>query len=123
MRAGDVPHARAPLRRSRRARRQRARRGAATRRPDDRAYNAKAVLATGRDEVDEALQLIDRALQEALRSKDADSICRAYVNYSDTLRQCGRFEDAVTMAERGVAFTSSTGMRLTTGAFIHTNGA
>ena len=88
-----------------------------------RAYNAKAVLATGRDEVDDALQLIDRALQEALRSKDADSICRAYVNYSDTLRQCGRFEDAVTMAERGVAFTSSTGMRLTTGAFIHTNGA
>ena len=27
------------------------------------------------------------------------------------------------MAERGVAFTTSTGMRLTTGAFIHTNGA
>ena len=27
------------------------------------------------------------------------------------------------MAERGVAFTASTGMRLTTGAFIHTNGA
>ena len=88
-----------------------------------RACNAKAVLATGRDEADEALQLIDRALQEALRSKDADSICRAYVNYSDTLRQCGRFEEAVTMAERGVAFTTSTGMRLTTGAFIHTNGA
>ena len=88
-----------------------------------RAYNAKAVLATGRDEIDEALLFIDRALQEALRSKDADSICRAYVNYSDTLRQCGRFEEAVTMAERGVAFTSSTGMRLTTGAFIHTNGA
>jgi len=88
-----------------------------------RAYNAKAVLATGRDDVDEALRFIDRALQEAIRSKDADSICRAYVNYSDSLRQCGRFEDAVTMAERGVAFTTSTGMRLTTGAFIHTNGA
>ena len=88
-----------------------------------RAYNAKAVLATGRDEVDEALGFIDRALHEALRSEDADSICRAYVNYSDTLRQCGRFEDAVAMAERGVAFTAATGMRLTTGAFIHTNGA
>ena len=68
-------------------------------------------------------RLIQRALDEALRSRDADSICRAYVNYSDTLRQCGRFEEAVEMADRGVAFTASTGMRLTTGLFISTNGA
>ncbi|MGA7203585.1 MAG: AAA family ATPase [Specibacter sp.] len=83
------------------------------------AANLRGVSRIMAGELDAGLADIEAA--EPLALGDPDALLRYRVNYSDILHLLGRYDDAVRVAEEGIARARERGVERTTGALLSSN--
>jgi DNA-binding CsgD family transcriptional regulator/tetratricopeptide (TPR) repeat protein len=89
---------------------------------ESRALNTLACVATGLGRCGEAIRAIDRALELAIESGDADEVGRAYHNIGEILAACGQDDRALELVRVGSERMDAMGMDAVYGVFIRIHG-
>jgi DNA-binding CsgD family transcriptional regulator/tetratricopeptide (TPR) repeat protein len=70
------------------------------------------------DEADEGIARLRDSLAMAERDHDVEAVCRAYTNLVTVLPLAGRYDEALALAEEGIALTRERGVELTAGGVL-----